>query len=196
MANQNDFLPLAIGAGNNTMAQADYAAAFAAGFGAVGFVAGIAQSAQLNKVWRQSSVIASVVAQFISDTLGEDVLDNGNTAALLDQLNRAIGIAAATQGALLVTDSAALALTRKQVKVGLSRSVAPAAQVITLAPNAGLVAGFSQKISDLFGNANAFPVTVQPSAGTISGQPNFVMNEDKQIAEFTYYGANVWGVES
>ena len=193
---QNDFLPFAIGAGQNVMSQADYQAAFAAGFVAAGFATGIAPSAQCNKVWRQATVIAATLAQFMCDTLGEDILDNNDTAALLDQLKRSVGIGAATGGALLVTDSAALALTKLQVKVGLSRSVAPAAQVITLAPNAGVVAGFSQKISDLFGNLNAFPVTVQPSAGTISGQPNFVMNEDKQIAEFTYYGGNEWGVES
>ncbi|MCC8465703.1 phage tail fiber protein [Photorhabdus bodei] len=44
----------------------------------------------LNKVLRQSSTIASVVANFIAVQSGDDVLDDGDIAKLTEQLNRAL----------------------------------------------------------------------------------------------------------
>ncbi|WP_387795253.1 phage tail protein [Photorhabdus sp. RM125S] len=44
----------------------------------------------LNKVLRQSSTITSVVANFIATYSGDDVLDNGDIAKLVVQLNRAL----------------------------------------------------------------------------------------------------------
>ncbi|TNH44479.1 gp53-like domain-containing protein [Photorhabdus luminescens] len=44
----------------------------------------------LNKTLRQSSTIASVVADFIATQSGDDVLDDGNTVKLNTQLNRAL----------------------------------------------------------------------------------------------------------
>ncbi|MER2474870.1 phage tail fiber protein [Photorhabdus laumondii] len=44
----------------------------------------------LNKVLRQSSTIASVVANFIAAQTGDDVLDDGDIAKLTAQLNRAL----------------------------------------------------------------------------------------------------------
>ncbi|PQQ27901.1 phage tail protein [Photorhabdus hindustanensis] len=44
----------------------------------------------LNKVLRQSSIIASVVADFIKTQSGENVLDDGDIAKLTVQLNRAL----------------------------------------------------------------------------------------------------------
>ncbi|NHB93556.1 phage tail protein [Photorhabdus cinerea] len=44
----------------------------------------------LNKVLRQSSAIASVVANFIATQTGDDVLDDGDIAKLTTQLNRAL----------------------------------------------------------------------------------------------------------
>ncbi|EKN3635071.1 tail fiber protein [Yersinia enterocolitica] len=55
-----------------------------------GFSSGVAKSEQLNKVWRQSSFMASVLADFIAARSGNDVLDNGNTATLLASLELAI----------------------------------------------------------------------------------------------------------
>ena len=42
-----------------------------------GFQTGVADSAKLNKVWRQSSFVASAISQFIANA-GNDVLDDGN----------------------------------------------------------------------------------------------------------------------
>ncbi|HDL8415782.1 TPA: tail fiber protein [Yersinia enterocolitica] len=69
------------------MTQAEYEA-LAARSG--GFSSGVAKSEQLNKVWRQSSFMASVLADFIAARSGNDVLDNGNTATLLASLELAI----------------------------------------------------------------------------------------------------------
>ncbi|MBS9435962.1 phage tail protein [Photorhabdus noenieputensis] len=44
----------------------------------------------LNKALRQSSTIASVVADFIATESGSDVLDDGNIAKLTEQLNKAL----------------------------------------------------------------------------------------------------------
>lgn len=83
----NDFLPFAAAGGANVMSQSSYAALAAR---STGFVAGVAVSAQLNKAWRQPSVMASVVGQFISDESGLDALDDGNTTVLLNRLKSAL----------------------------------------------------------------------------------------------------------
>lgn len=84
----NDFLPFAGGAGANVLTQAAYVAQ--AALRSNGFSAGTAQSAQLNKVWRQSSIMAAALAQMISDNTGADVLDDGTTAAILGNLKNAV----------------------------------------------------------------------------------------------------------
>jgi hypothetical protein len=89
----NNFKPFAAGAGANVTAQADYEALTAL---VSGFTAGKASSAQVNKALRQSTAIASVLAQFIANTTGDDVLDNGDTATVLNNLIAALK----TNGAL------------------------------------------------------------------------------------------------
>lgn len=84
----NDFLPFAGGAGANVLTQAAYVAQ--AALRSNGFSAGTAQSAQLNKVWRQSSIMAAALAQMISDNTGADVLDDGTTATILANLENAV----------------------------------------------------------------------------------------------------------
>src|ERR1700730_143252 len=75
----NDFLPFATGAGANVLTPANWAASQAR---QTGFQSGVAPSASFNTAWRQSSFVASMIAQFISDTLAQSVADNGNLAAL------------------------------------------------------------------------------------------------------------------
>ncbi|WP_227789498.1 MULTISPECIES: glycine-rich domain-containing protein [unclassified Burkholderia] len=79
----NNFKPFAAAAGANVMTQADYEALAAL---LTGFVSGTAQSQQLNKVWRQSSIMAAVLAQFIVDRTGQNAIDDGTTATLLANL--------------------------------------------------------------------------------------------------------------
>lgn len=92
----NNFKPFAIGSGANVTSQADYEALAAL---ATGFQAGKASSAQINKALRQATVMAYVLAQYISDTASVDVLDNGTPATLLANLKS--GLLSAAPGRLL-----------------------------------------------------------------------------------------------
>lgn len=85
----NDFKPFAVGLGANVLTQAQYDALTT--LVAQGFQTGTAQSSQLNKVWRQSSVMSAVLAQYAADISGQDSLDDGNTATLLLNLKNAVG---------------------------------------------------------------------------------------------------------
>jgi hypothetical protein len=81
---QNDFLPFGLDVDANVLSQAEYAA-LAARTG--GFSSGKAASAELNKVWRQSAFMTAALAKAVYDTLGVDVLDDGDLpsmAALID----------------------------------------------------------------------------------------------------------------
>jgi len=73
--------------GANVLSQADYAALTAR---LSGFQSGVAKSVELNKVWRQASVIAAMIAQFTVDQTGQDVLDDGDVSALLSKFQDAI----------------------------------------------------------------------------------------------------------
>ncbi|WP_447875630.1 glycine-rich domain-containing protein [Serratia fonticola] len=84
---KNEYLPFGTAANANVLPNAEYQALTAR---STGFVAGVAKSKELNTAWRQASVIASVVAQFIADNSGKDVLDNGDTQSLVKNLSAAL----------------------------------------------------------------------------------------------------------
>ncbi|AJY12051.1 hypothetical protein K6W16_13935 [Burkholderia dolosa] len=88
----NNFKPFAAAGGANVMSQADYEALAAL---LTGFQSGTAQSQQLNKVWRQSSIMSAVLAQFIVDLTGQDAIDDGTTATLLANLKTAVQVQSA-----------------------------------------------------------------------------------------------------
>ena len=113
----NDFLVFGGGAGANVITQAAWAALTAR---TAGFSSGVAQSAQLNKAWRQASIMAAVLAQFISDRTGQDVLDDGTTTTLLANLKAA---AAAVNGDATKTFSVAAA-TANQHALNLGQFLA------------------------------------------------------------------------
>lgn len=102
MSVENDFLAFAVGAGANVMPQAAYASLTALG---TGFQAGTAQSAALNKVWRQSSIMSSVLAQFIVARTGQPAIDDGTTAALLNNLLAATAPATGNAGQLFAVET-------------------------------------------------------------------------------------------
>lgn len=94
----NDFLVFGGGAGANVITQVTYSGLTAR---TAGFSSGVAQSAQLNKVWRQSSIMAAVLAQFIADLTAQDVIDDGTVSTILANLKAGIGAQApALVGAL------------------------------------------------------------------------------------------------
>ncbi|CAN0620567.1 conserved protein of unknown function [Burkholderia multivorans] len=103
MTVENDFLPFATGAGANVIDQPTYAASAAL---VGGFQAGTAQSAQLNKVWRQSSIMAAVLAQFIVAQTGHAAIDDGTTATLLANFTAAVNAASKSKVVLADTGAA------------------------------------------------------------------------------------------
>lgn len=89
---ENDFLPFAVGTGANVESQSQYAANTSLLQG--GFTSGLAPSVQLNKVWRQSSIMAAVLAAFIVQETGQPAIDDGTTATLLANFTSAVQVAA------------------------------------------------------------------------------------------------------
>lgn len=78
MAN-NDFLVFAGAGGANVITQSQYQALPSL---TTGFQSGVAQSQQLNKVWRQSSIMAAMIGQFIADQSGQNATDDGTITTL------------------------------------------------------------------------------------------------------------------
>lgn len=98
---ENDFIPFAVGGSANVISQATYAADTTLTQG--GFTSGIATSAQLNKVWRQSSIMAAVIASFIVAETGQTAIDDGTTATLLANFTAAVN--AASKNKIVLTDT-------------------------------------------------------------------------------------------
>ncbi|KAA1194868.1 phage tail protein [Photorhabdus heterorhabditis] len=84
---KNEFLTFGIAEGANVLSNEEYAALAAR---VNGFSAGVAKSRELNKAWRQSSIITHILADFIAKESGRDVLDNGDIDALKSNLALAI----------------------------------------------------------------------------------------------------------
>lgn len=84
----NDFKAFAIGASANVLTQPDFVALTS--LITNGFQAGTANSEQLNKVWRQASVIAALIGDYIGRNTGADALDDGDLGTLLGNLEKAI----------------------------------------------------------------------------------------------------------
>jgi len=75
----NNFQVFAGASGANVVTQSQYLAMTQL---PTGFQTGIAQSNQVNKVLRQASIFAAMIAQFICDKTGQDAIDDGTIATL------------------------------------------------------------------------------------------------------------------
>lgn len=104
MTIQQDFLPFAANPGANVETQAAYVADTPTL--ANGFSAGVAPSVKLNKVWRQSSIMSAVLAQFIVNQTGQPAIDDGTTATLLTNLATAVAVSARQNPVLTDTGAA------------------------------------------------------------------------------------------
>jgi len=104
MSVEQDFLPFATGTLANVLTQAQYLALTSVVQN--GFTAGVAPSVQLNKVWRQSSIAAAVLAQFIVNNSGQPAIDDGTTATLLANLTTAVSVVARQNPVLADTGAA------------------------------------------------------------------------------------------
>ena len=94
---KNDLKLFAGGSSANVMSQAEYEA-----FSAIvnGFSTGVAQSRQLNKVWRQASFVAAMIGLFTCNNSSEDVLDDGDVDGFEAKFGRAMQTFIAAQTSL------------------------------------------------------------------------------------------------
>lgn len=187
-----DYLPIANAAGAAVESQADYS-----GDATLpnGYQTGIVTQLKFNKSLRQLSVMVAAIANYISQQLNIDVLDDGNVANLVTNLQNAIVTGANIKPATVITASANINITAAEYHIGFARTAAPAALTATLPQLTDEQAGQEFVLEDLVGNFNAFPVTVEPQAGqTISGLAQKILNQDGQSAKFTWYGNNLWSV--
>lgn len=77
----NDFKAFATGPGANVIPQVTYEGNLS--LLASGYVAGVADPLYLNKTWRQSSIMAAVIGDFIVTTVGRNVVDDGTTPTIV-----------------------------------------------------------------------------------------------------------------
>lgn len=109
MSNQNDFLPFAsTDTGTNLLTESQY---LAAANRTSGNQPGLASSRLMNKAFRQSSFIIANFAQWISNKLTADVLDNANNATILGQITQALAQNQPLNNVSFTTAVAANALT-------------------------------------------------------------------------------------
>ncbi|MFU0588268.1 hypothetical protein ACMZ5Z_13825 [Klebsiella pneumoniae] len=165
----NDFKAFATGNSANVISQADYLALAAL---VSGFSSGKASSAQVNKALRQATVMANVLAQFIADSANVDVLDNGNTAAILSNLKnsmpgRLLGVQVVTSSALITKSAGAKRWRIRALGAGGGSSAAPATAAGQVSiSNGGGAGAYAEGIYDVSALSSA---TVTIGSGGVGG---------------------------
>lgn len=165
----NDFKAFATGNSANVISQADYLALAAL---VSGFSSGKASSAQVNKALRQATVMANVLAQFIADSANVDVLDNGNTEAILSNLKnsmpgRLLGVQVVTSSALITKSAGAKRWRIRALGAGAGSSAAPATAAGQVSiSNGGGSGAYAEGIYDVSALSSA---TVTIGSGGVGG---------------------------
>ena len=165
----NDFKAFATGNSANVISQADYLALTAL---VSGFSSGKASSAQVNKALRQATVMANVLAQFIADSANVDVLDDGNTAAILSNLKnsmpgRLMGVQVVTSSALITKSAGAKKWRIRALGAGAGSSAAPATAAGQVSiSNGGGAGAYAEGIYDVSALSSA---TVTIGSGGVGG---------------------------
>jgi hypothetical protein len=187
---ENDFLYFATGVGANVVDQATYAAA---SYISPGLGSGILASAVFNKIVRQGSAGAAMLAQFIVDQLDQAVLDGGDAETLALQLTAAIQQSSTQKPARIVTASTTLTVSLTDWYIGINRSSAPAAINVDLPT--GPAVGQEFVFEDLYGNAQAYPITLVPPGGTTfkGGRNSWIIDEDGGAVSVVYAGSDIFG---
>lgn len=165
---QNDFLPFAGASGANVISQTDYAALTAL---SMGFQAGVAKSAQINKVFRQSSIMAAVLGAFIAENSGANVIDDGTTATIRSSLDDAIKmIAWGNTSARLATQAEAEAGTDNVKQMSPLRvAQAIAAQFALISAATESTAGIAKVATQAQTNAGADDASIVTPKKLLSG---------------------------
>lgn len=110
MAGTNDFQAFATGGSANVLTQSAYAALTT--LIANGFQSGVANSQQLNKVWRQSSVVAAAIGSIVASA-NLNALDDGNISVLAANIRSALAGAKAGVAGLSAASTLTVADSNK-----------------------------------------------------------------------------------
>lgn len=117
---QNQIYPIATAPGANVLDSGAWQTSLAR---LNGFSAGTAPSNAFNKAWRGSSVIASALAQFVVDTTGLDVLDDGDVSGFNAKLKAALATILVTSVPPLYSGAANSNSTSSAIAANLSPSM-------------------------------------------------------------------------
>lgn len=190
MTYEVDYVPFATGSEPNVYTPQVYQALSVV---STGVEPGLADPQLANTTWRLASMVAAAVATFISNTLSQEILDDGNLTNLINELTLAVTYSAASRNARTVTASGAQSATTTDYAIGFDRISSPAATTLTLPTS---TVGKEYRVDDLSGNALTYPITIAlPNGQSFSGgQSTYVMAINKQGAIFIYYGSSLWGV--
>lgn len=189
-----DFKLFATGGGANVVDQPTYAAA---AYVPAGRGSGILPSNVYNKIARQGSVGMALLQEYIVAQTGQDVLDNGDLAALLAQFTLAVQGGGNIRPNRIVTSSALLNLAATDFYVGFNRTAGLLAQVVNLPASNTVVNGQEIVLDDLAGNFDTYPLTVTPPGGvTIAGLNTFVLNVKRAAGRFRKYSDTLWSAGS
>jgi len=167
---QNDFLPFATAPDANVSPQSEYAALALL---RTGFSSGVARSLQMNKVWRQSSIMSAVLAAFIVDQSGQAAIDDGTTATLKANLLAAINGAVSNAFAS---------------KIGLQQDLYTSA--IATGTADAIVAAFSPAITSTTLASATTTLTVRATAANVTTAPTFTPNSGVVAVASIVKGAN------
>ncbi|MEC6412202.1 hypothetical protein [Achromobacter xylosoxidans] len=148
----NQILPFGTVPGANVLDPADYQA-LAARLG--GFSAGTAKSKELNTVWRQASFVAAMIGQYIADKTGQDVLDDGDLAALQARFVAALAASPALTGTPTAPtpaagDNSARLATTEFVRAALGDLAVPKRVTITSTQDWPIPLEWRGKLVDAF----------------------------------------------
>lgn len=185
MAGSNDFLTFATGGGANVLSQAAYAALTS--LLANGYQAGVAQSSQLNKTWRQAAIMAAVLAQYVADS-GPNVVDDGTTATILTNLKNAVRI---SNKATTVT-AASVALTAADCGVILVNATSNNVTITLPAVNAITSASLKYEFVRVDATANTVTINRAGSDTFVGGATSITLSGQKDNRSISGNGAALW----
>jgi hypothetical protein len=171
MTIENDFLPFSTGGGAYVISQATYAAA---GWVASGFSNGIADASQANKVWRQSSIMAAVIADLIVAQTAQPAIDDGTTSTLLANLTQSIANIALNNNQTRIISGVSGSYTLTTAQCGASAIVTGIASIQFPAKAAGLYYGivcFGGSSSATLSTPDATPIYVGSTYASTLGMP-------------------------
>jgi hypothetical protein len=123
--------------------------------------------------------------------LAGDLIANLWTAGSAEAMVQAV----AFYPARIVTVSGVFAMTTADYAVGLQRVASPAVSSAQLP--SGTAVGQEYEIADLTSNFQAYPVTITPPAAhNIANLSSVVLNVNRQVARFRYFGSNTWSYDA